>query len=328
MRDLRISVIDRCNLRCSFCMPGDREYSFLPRNELLTFEETTRLARIFLRLGVRKIRLTGGEPLLRTEIEKLVAMLAALEGLEDLALTTNGILLASRARALRDAGLNRVTVSFQSLDDAVATRINGRDVAVDAVLRGIDEAAAVGLAPVKINVVVMKGVNDAEVPAIARLFKEKGHVVRFIEYMDVGTLNDWDPERVLSADRILQGVAREMPLEPVKRAHPSDVALRFRYRDDGLEVGAIASVTQPFCGDCSRVRLSSDGQLFTCLFAQRGVDLKAPLRAGADEKDLESLVRSAWGERKDRYSEERTSALHQGLPLAASPKVEMFRIGG
>ncbi|MDX1383545.1 MAG: GTP 3',8-cyclase MoaA, partial [Thermoanaerobaculia bacterium] len=268
--DLRISVIDRCNFRCTFCMPAGNEYRFLPREQLLTFEEITRVARLFVAEGVTKLRLTGGEPLLRAELEKLVAMLADIPGVSDLALTTNGFLLPDKAERLRRAGLGRVTVSLQSLRDDVFGELNGLGYKVADVLAGIDAAAAAGLGPIKINVVVIKGVNDDEIGDIARFFKDKGHVVRFIEFMDVGTVNRWDPEQVVSAREILDRVAAVAPIEPVERQRPGEVASRYRYRDDGVEVGTISSVTAPFCGDCSRARLSAEGRLFTCLFAAEG----------------------------------------------------------
>jgi GTP 3',8-cyclase len=327
IRDLRISVIDRCNYRCTFCMPAGHVYRFLPRHELLSFEEITRLVGVFSGLGARKVRLTGGEPLLRTEIESLVGMLAGVSGVEDLALTTNGRLLGDHARALVDAGLRRVTVSVESLDDRVYGEMTGTGQPIGPVLDGIEAAARAGLGPIKINTVVQRGVNDHEVVDIARYFKERGHVVRFIEYMDVGTLNDWREADVLSAREIIERVRRELPLEPLPRRDPSDTALRFRYLDDGVEVGAIASITEPFCGACTRARLSSEGTLYTCLFATGGLDLKAPLRAGASDRELEALIRGRWQERTDRYSEERRERM-QGGGMPSEPKVEMYRIGG
>jgi len=327
LEDLRISVIDRCNFRCVFCMPGDRQYHFLPRAELLSFEEITRLARLFTRLGVRKIRLTGGEPLLRSDIEVLISMLAAIPEVEDIALTTNGALLERMATRLKRAGLNRVTVSLESLEDETFARINGLGHKVTPILAGIDEALRAGLGPVKINTVVIKGTNDHQLVDIARYFKERRCIVRFIEFMDVGTLNEWRLDRVVSAAEIVRRIHAELPLEALERRRPSDVALRYRHVDDGLELGVIASITAPFCGDCSRARLSSDGSLYTCLFATNGVDLKSPLRAGADDDELERLVRDVWSRREDRYSEER-SKLHQLGTAVPSRRVEMFRIGG
>ena len=327
LEDLRISVIDRCNFRCSFCMPASHVYHFLPKAEILSFEEITRLARAFTRLGVRKIRLTGGEPLLRVQIEKLVAMLASIDQITDLALTTNGLLLADHAADLRAAGLDRLTVSVPSLDPATFAEISGLGHRIEDVLRGIDAAERAGFSPIKINVVVIKGTNDGEVASIARYFKERGHVVRFIEYMDVGTLNHWEPESVVSSREILERIGREMPIEPAGRARASDVADRFRYLDDGVELGTIASVTEPFCGDCARGRITAEGQFYTCLFAAAGHDLKGPLRAGADDRELESLIAAIWRGRSDRYSEERAAALAAGRTEPV-PKVEMYRIGG
>ncbi len=327
--DLRISVIDRCNFRCTFCMPPDREYTFLPRAELLTFEEIARLAGIFADLGVRKLRLTGGEPLLRSELEVLIRMLAEIPGIEDLALTTNGFLLAEKARPLREAGLQRVTVSVESLRQETFGRLNGLGHPVQRVLDGIDAALAEGLGPIKVNTVVMKGVNDDEVVDIARYFKARGVVVRFIEYMDVGTLNGWELREVLSARDILARVGEALPLEELPRRRASDVALRYRYLDDGVEVGAIASVTEPFCGDCSRARLSSEGGLYGCLFASSGFDLKSLVRGDASDAQIRDVIAERWSYRDDRYSEERLIRLQRGtVDQVSEPKVEMYRIGG
>ncbi|MEM7351392.1 MAG: GTP 3',8-cyclase MoaA [Acidobacteriota bacterium] len=327
MSDLRISVTDRCNFRCTFCMPADRKYSFVPKPEILSFEEVTRLARLFVDQGVEKIRLTGGEPLLRSEIEHLVESLAQIEGLRDLALTTNAYLLPKMAERLRRAGLGRVTVSLHSLDPETFGRLSGLGIDLERVLAGIRAAVAAGLGPVKLNVVVMQGVNDHEIVDLARYGRDNGCVVRYIEYMDVGTLNAWDPARVVSAQQIVERIDQVFPLEPVGRVRAGDVADRYRYRDGGGEVGVITSVTQPFCGDCSRVRLSAEGKLYTCLFAAVGHDLKAPLRDGASDEELSQHIRSIWSQRTDRYSEERTAALESGRFVPAE-KVEMFRIGG
>ncbi len=327
MTDLRISVTDRCNFRCTFCMPASQQYRFLPREEILSFEEVTHLARIFVGLGVRKIRLTGGEPLVRTQLETLIRDLAKLDGVEDLALTTNGYLLAQQAEALAAAGLRRVTVSFHSLVPQVFGRINGLGMELDKVLAGLAAARKAGLGPIKLNVVPIKGMNDAEIVPLARWARDQGYTLRFIEYMDVGTVNSWDEGAVLSAREILESIDREMPLEPVNKNHPGDVADRYRYRDGGGEVGLIPSVTQPFCGDCSRVRLSAEGKLFTCLFGVVGHDLKEPLRRGASPQEIESLIRAIWQRRTDRYSEDRTAALRAGT-FQPTKKVEMFRIGG
>ncbi len=325
--DLRISVTDRCNFRCTFCMPAHQKYKFLPRPQILTFEETERLARIFVGLGARKLRLTGGEPLLRAEIETLISRLAAIDGVEDLALTTNAYLLADRAKDLVAAGLDRVTVSLHSLDPVTFGRINGLDLPLDRVLQGIDAAVAAGLGPVKLNVVVIQGTNDHELLDLARFGRDHGCVVRFIEYMDVGTVNAWDPEKVISARQIVERIGAEWPLEAVDKDHAGEVADRYRYVDGGGEIGVITSVTQPFCGDCSRARLSAEGKLFTCLFSAVGHDLKSPLRAGESDQELATRIREIWSRRTDRYSEERTAALRAGRFVPAD-KVEMFRIGG
>ena len=328
LRDLRISVTDRCNFRCPFCMPAEiygERYHFLPKAEILTFEEIARLAAIFVNLGVSKVRLTGGEPLLRSEIEVLVAQLAKIDGIEDLALTTNGYLLAQKAQALKDAGLQRVTVSLHSLDDEVFAKMNGLGFSTERVLEGIRRAAEVGLLPIKINVVVQKGVNGHTVVDVARFFKGLGHVVRFIEYMDVGNLNGWRMDQVVSADEIVRRIDTELPLEQVERNHRSEVALRYRYKDGGGEIGIIASVTKPFCGDCTRMRLSAEGRLYTCLFASEGHDLKGPLRAGANDNEIEEILRVIWSRRTDRYSEERAARIATG---AHTRKVEMYQLGG
>ncbi len=325
LRDLRISVTDRCNFRCGYCMPRELYgpgHAFLEHRELLTYEEIARLARLFLGLGVEKVRLTGGEPLLRRELEKLVAMLAALPGLRDLGLTTNGFLLAAQARGLAAAGLHRVTVSLDSLDEAVFQRMNGVGASVAAVLAGIEAAAAAGLRPIKINAVVQRGVNDHTILDLARHFKGSGHVVRFIEYMDVGGGNGWRLDDVVTSREIVATIARQLPLEPVGRDHPGEVAERWRYRDGSGEIGVISSISQPFCGDCSRVRLSPDGKLFTCLFAAAGFDLKALVRGGAGDAAIAAALAGAWSRRVDRYSESRAA-------LTVVPdRVEMSYIGG
>ena len=323
IHDLRISVTDRCNFRCVYCMPREvfgRDHAFLPRAELLTFEEIARLASLFVAAGVRKIRLTGGEPLVRRDLEKLVAMLAPLN--VDLTLTTNGSLLAAKARALRDAGLDRVTVSLDSLDDATFMAMNDAAVPVARVLEGIAAAAEAGFAQVKVNVVVKRGVNEDSVLSMARHFRGSGHVVRFIEYMDVGNSNGWRLDDVVTADEIVATLDAAFPLEPVPSDYPGEVATRWRYRDGTGEIGVIASVSRPFCGDCTRARLSADGSLYTCLFAARGHDLRGPLRAGASDSALREQVAAIWRGRDDRYSELR-SAQTLGLP-----RVEMSYIGG
>ena len=324
LRDLRISVTDRCNFRCVYCMPKEvfgRDYRFLAREKLLTFEEIARLARIFASLGVEKVRITGGEPLLRRELECLIAMLAPIPGL-DLTLTTNGSLLAEKARALKEAGLRRVTVSLDSLDDQVFKAMNDVDFSVDRVLAGIDVAARMGLTPTKINVVVKRGVNEHSILPMARYFRGTGHILRFIEYMDVGHSNGWRLDDVVSAAEIVAAIHAEMPIGPIEPNYRGEVADRWRYRDGSGEVGIIASVTQPFCKDCSRARLSADGQLFTCLFATRGHDLRSLLRGRASDGDVADAISRAWGARTDRYSEIR-SAKTVGLP-----KIEMSYVGG
>ena len=323
IRDLRISVTDRCNFRCVYCMPKEvfgRDYPFLPRAELLTFEEIERLARTFAGLGVEKIRITGGEPLLRRDLETLLAMLAAIPGV-DLTLTTNGALLARKAQALRDAGLNRITVSLDSLDDETFRAMNDVDFPVERVLAGIDAALAAGLEPVKVNVVVKRGLNEASVLDIARRFRGTGHTVRFIEYMDVGASNGWRLDDVVPAAEIVSMIGAEFPLEPLEAAYRGEVAERYRYLDGAGEIGVIASVTQPFCGDCTRARISADGKLYTCLFAVRGHDLRALLRSDSSG-DLEETIRAVWERRADRYSELRTAE------TSALRKVEMSYIGG
>ncbi len=325
-RDLRISVTDRCNFRCPYCMPAEiygARYEFLPRADLLTFEEIARLTRILVRLGAVKARLTGGEPLVRNDVEKLVAQLAKIEGVEDLTLTTNGYLLDQKAQALKDAGLQRVTVSLDSLDDEVFKTMNGRGFGTEKVLKGIEAAERAGLVPIKVNTVVQREVNDHTVVDLARYFKERGHIVRFIEYMDVGNLNGWKLDQVVSGGEIVDRIDAEMPLEPIESNYPGEVARRYRYRDGAGEIGVITSVTSPFCGDCTRMRLSPDGTIFTCLFASTGTDLREPLRSGAGDDEIEAIVRRTWGARIDRYSEDRAS-----LTEPRREKVEMYHIGG
>ena len=326
LRDLRISVTDRCNFRCTYCMPAEifgERYQFLPKSDLLTFEEIARLVRLFARLGVHKVRLTGGEPLVRQQIERLVEQIAAVDGIDDVALTTNGFLLPQKAGALRAAGLRRVTISLDSLDDGVFRRMNGDRAGVEHVLAGIDAARQAGFAPIKINAVVQRGVNDHTLVDLARFGKENGYIVRFIEFMDVGTRNGWAMEHVVSADEIISRIDAEMPLEPVPPNYPGEVARRYRFRDGSGEIGVIASVTKPFCGNCTRLRLSPEGSLFTCLFAAAGTDLRAPLRAGASDDELEQIVHGVWTRRADRYSE-----LRSALAEPRQRKVEMYHIGG
>ena len=325
LRDLRVSVTDRCNFRCTYCMPKEvygRQFRFLPRPELLTFEEITRLVRVVVALGVRKVRLTGGEPLLRRDLPVLVGQIAGVAGLEDLALTTNGLLLPRLAAPLREAGLHRVTVSLDSVDDPVFRAMNDVDVPLARVVEGIDAAVAAGLRPVKLNAVIRRGVNDAGVLDLARFARERGCVLRFIEFMDVGSTNGWRLEEVVPAAEILERIDAELPLEPVVPSYPGEVAGRYRYRDGGGEIGMIASVTQPFCRDCTRARLSADGRLHTCLFAASGTDLRGPLRDGAGDAELGELIAGVWRARRDRYSELRSER------TAGVRRIEMSYIGG
>jgi GTP 3',8-cyclase len=323
LRDLRISVTDRCNFRCVYCMPKEvfgKDYAFLERRALLSFEEITRLVRVFQRLGIEKIRLTGGEPLVRRNLEQLIGMLAEL-GL-DLTLTTNGSILAKKAQALKAAGLERVTVSLDALDDAIFMRMNDVDFPVARVIEGIDAAAAAGLTPIKVNMVVKRGMNEHQILPMARFFRERGHILRFIEYMDVGATNGWRLDDVVTAREIVEMINAEMPLEPVDPNYTGEVAERWRYKDGSGEIGVIASVTQAFCRDCTRARISTEGKLYTCLFATEGTDLRTLLREGASDEDIEQKVRAVWTRRADRYSEIRTS---QTAPLK---KIEMSYIGG
>jgi cyclic pyranopterin phosphate synthase len=323
LHDLRISVTDRCNFRCVYCMPKEvfgRDHRFLERRELLSFEEIERLALAFVAHGVEKIRITGGEPLVRRDLERLIEKLAAIDSL-DLTLTTNGSLLPEKAQALREAGLRRVTVSLDSLDDDVFTAMNDVDFPVERVLAGIDAAAAAGL-PVKVNMVVKRGLNEGSVLPMARLFRERGHILRFIEYMDVGHSNGWRLDDVVPAAEIVAAIDAELPIEPAEPNYRGEVARRWRYRDGSGEIGVIASVTQPFCGDCTRARLSAEGRLYTCLFGVRGHDLRGLVRGGATDEELRREISRVWGRRTDRYSEIRSAN------TADSPRVEMSYIGG
>jgi len=324
LHDLRISVTDRCNFRCVYCMPKEKfgaDHQFLERKALLSFEEITRLARVFKTHGVEKIRLTGGEPLVRRNVEQLVKLLAAIPGL-DLTLTTNGSLLAKKAQALRDAGLKRITISLDSMDDAVFKAMNDVDFPVARVIEGIDAAAAAGFAPIKINMVVKRGLNEHSILPMARFFRERGHILRFIEYMDVGATNGWRLDDVVSAREIVDIISREMPLEPADPNYTGEVAERWRYKDGSGEIGVIASVTQAFCRDCTRARISTEGQLYTCLFATSGHDLRSLLRGGASDDELSSAIGKVWTARADRYSEIR------GAHTAPLKKIEMSYIGG
>jgi cyclic pyranopterin phosphate synthase len=323
MRDLRISVTDRCNFRCVYCMPRevfDSSYRFLPHEAILSFEEIARLARVFVGLGVNKLRLTGGEPLVRRNLDRLVAMLAELDA--EVTLTTNGSLLARQAAALKKAGLDRVTVSLDSLDDATFRRMNDADFPVAKVIDGIETAAAAGLGPVKINMVVKRGVNDQSIVQMAERWRGTGHIIRFIEYMDVGSTNGWKMDDVISSAEVVRRIGARWPLEPIDANYPGEVAERWRYRDGGGEIGVISSVTQAFCSSCTRMRLSTEGSLFTCLFAQSGHDLKGLLRNGASDDELRNEIAAVWQKRADRYSEIRTEF------TAQHKKVEMSYIGG
>ncbi|MEE2754997.1 MAG: GTP 3',8-cyclase MoaA [Candidatus Latescibacterota bacterium] len=327
LHDLRISVTDRCNFRCPYCMPAEtfgERYEFLPRQEILTFEEIERIARVCTDLGVSKVRVTGGEPLLRREIESLIQSLSAIRGVDDLTLTTNGSLLSDKASALKAAGLNRITISLDSIDPKVFRLMTGRDESLNVVLDALKEANQAGLGPIKVNAVVKQGVNDHTFVDLARHFHGSGHIVRFIEYMDVGNRNNWQLNHVVPADEIISRINDVLPLEPIDANYTGEVARRYRYKDGGGEIGVIASVTQPFCGDCTRLRLSTDGKLFTCLFASSGTDLRDFLRKGASDQDLRQRIESVWSRRDDRYSEIRTDRTSMGR----LKKVEMYQIGG
>ncbi|MDG2335305.1 MAG: GTP 3',8-cyclase MoaA [Myxococcota bacterium] len=327
LRDLRISVTDRCNFRCTYCMPAEifgEQYTFLPREEILTFEEIERLVRLMAPLGVRKLRITGGEPLLRHGLHELVRQLSAVEGIGDLALTTNGTLLERMAGQLRREGLGRLTVSLDSLDPEVFSQLNGGKLSLDRVLSGVAAAERAGFDSIKINCVVQKGVNDHTLLDLARHFKGTGHIVRFIEFMDVGTRNGWELGQVVPAAEILAQIESEFPLEPLESSYSGEVARRWGYRDGEGEIGIITSVSNPFCGGCTRARLTTDGQLVTCLFASGGVDLRTPLREGASDDELRATIRGIWSRRSDRYSEERTEGLGSNRP----DRVEMYQIGG
>ncbi|PWB70970.1 MAG: GTP 3',8-cyclase MoaA [Anaerolineales bacterium] len=324
LRDLRISVTDRCNFRCVYCMPKEifgSDYPYLPHSEVLTFEETARLARIFVEHGVQKIRITGGEPLVRKDLHLLIGMLSKIPDL-DLTMTTNGSLLARQAQALKEAGLKRVSVSLDSLDNEVFKSMNDVDFPVEKVIEGMDAAAAAGMGPIKVNMVVKRGVNEKSVLPMARYFREKGYILRFIEYMDVGHTNGWRTNEVVSAKEIVKMIDAEMPLEPLDPNYRGEVAERWRYRDGSGEIGVIASVTQPFCRDCNRARLSAEGKLYTCLFAVKGHDLKSLVRGGATDEEISKKITHLWGRRSDRYSELRSEN------TVDLPKVEMSHIGG
>ena len=331
VRDLRISVTDRCNFRCPYCMPAEifgERYEFLKREEILSFEEIVRLARIFVGFGVEKLRITGGEPLVRSDVASLIEELASIEGVTDLAMTTNGFLLPRYAQALKDAGLDRLTISLDALDDDVFKQMSGRPYGPEKVLEGIEAARDAGFSPLKINAVVQRGVNEQTIVDTAEYFRGTGDIVRFIEFMDVGSLNDWDLSQVVSGKEIIDMIASEFPLEPVNPNYRGEVASRYRYLDGAGEIGVITSVTQPFCGDCTRARLTTEGRLVTCLFATRGTDLKEPLRSGASDNELREIIEGVWLSRRDRYSELRSANTDMVRVGSGREKIEMFRLGG
>ena len=331
VRDLRISVTDRCNFRCPYCMPAEifgERYEFLKREEILSFEEIVRLTRLFVGVGVKKVRITGGEPLVRAQVTELVAQLAEIDGVEDLAMTTNGFLLPRYAKDLKDAGLDRLTVSMDALDDDVFKEMSGRPYGPEKVIEGMDAAREAGFSPLKINTVVQRGVNEHTILATAEYFRETGDIVRFIEFMDVGTLNDWDLSQVVSGKEIVDIIDAEYPLEPIDANYRGEVASRYRYVDGQGEIGVITSVTQPFCGDCTRARLTTEGRLVTCLFATTGTDLKGPMRAGASDDELNEIIERVWLNRRDRYSELRSSNTDLTGAATGREKIEMFRLGG
>lgn len=321
LKDLRISVTDRCNFRCFFCMPPGKEVEFIDRKDLLTYEEIRRIVLLLIPKGLKKVRITGGEPLMRAHLENLIEMLSGLEGLRDIALTTNGYNLIEKAKALRDKGLTRITVSLPTLRRERLSKIVGRPVELERVIEGIEEALRVGFDVVKINAVVVRGVNDDEILDIAEFCRDRGLVLRFIEYMDVGTLNSWSMDMVVSAEEILSTLSKRYSLEEIGR-EGSETAIRYRYKDTGLEVGVIASVTKPFCRGCTRLRLSADGYLFTCLFSEKGFNVKRLLREGASDEEIGMRIEELWRAREDRYSEMRFSL------SGKRQRVEMFRVGG
>ena len=330
VRDLRISVTDRCNFRCPYCMPAEvygERYEFLPRPHILSFEEIERLTRLFVRIGVSKVRITGGEPLVRVNLPDLVSKLCVIDGINDVALTTNGYLLENNAQQLKDAGLNRLTVSLDSIDPDVFKEMSGRPQGPTNTLAGIKTAASLGFKQIKINVVVQRGVNEHTLVDTARYFKGTGAIVRFIEFMDVGTKNGWEVSQVFTSDEVIQANNTEFPLEPIEPNYKGEVASRYRYVDGSGEIGVISSVSKPFCGDCTRARLSTDGKLITCLFASGGTDLKTPMRSGATDAELAAIINKVWTGRNDRYSELRSNDTEFENDSDDS-KVEMYYIGG
>ncbi|WP_226376902.1 GTP 3',8-cyclase MoaA [Oceanobacillus halotolerans] len=325
LKDLRISVIDQCNLRCTYCMPKEifgEDYPFLPESELLSFDEIVRLAESFAKLGVEKIRITGGEPLMRKDLDQLIARLTKISGIKDIALTTNGIFLPKKAKKLKEAGLQRVNISLDAIEDDAFKEINGKGVVTLPVLKGIEAAQAAGL-QVKINTVVKKGMNESQILPMARHFKDTDVILRYIEFMDVGNHNGWDFNNVVSKKNIIDKIHEEMPLEPAEENYYGEVASRYRYKDGGGEIGVISSVTDSFCGTCTRIRLSADGKLYTCLFASDGYDIREKLRKGYTDEQLSNALEQLWGKRKDRYSDERAENKHHDRK-----KIEMSYIGG
>ncbi|MBO55288.1 MAG: GTP 3',8-cyclase MoaA [Dehalococcoidia bacterium] len=328
LKDLRISVTDRCNFRCTYCMPAEifgESYEFLPKEEILSFEEITKLATIFVELGVEKIRITGGEPLMRSNLEQLVLLLNRVHGIQDLTLTTNGYLLEQQAEALKKSGLGRITISLDTLDDELFKTMNGRGFDTKRVLAGIQAAQRSGLSPIKINAVVQKNVNENTIVDLAKHFKGTGIIVRFIEYMDVGNLNAWRLNEVVPASDIFDKINSELPLEPLSQNYAGEVASRYKYRDGSGEIGIISSVSQPFCGACTRARLSTDGRLYTCLFGETGLNLRDPMRDGATSEQLKALITTCWEKRDDKYSEDRTV---NSAGQSSNKKIEMYQIGG
>jgi len=330
IRDLRISVTDRCNFRCPYCMPAEvygEKYEFLPRPHILSFEEIERLTRLFVRIGVSKVRITGGEPLVRANLPDLISKLGVIDGIDDIALTTNGYLLENNATELKDAGLNRLTISLDSIDPDVFKEMSGRPQGPENTLAGIKAAASLGFEQIKINVVVQRGVNEHTLVDTARYFKGTGVIVRFIEFMDVGTKNGWELSQVFTSTEVIHAINAEFPIEPIEPNYKGEVASRYRYVDGSGEIGVISSVSKPFCGDCTRARLSTDGKLITCLFASGGTDLKTPMRSGATDAELAEIITSVWTGRSDRYSELRSRDTEFNSDSDVS-KVEMYYIGG
>ena len=331
VRDLRISVTDRCNFRCPYCMPAEifgERYEFLKRDQILTFEEIVRLTRLFVEFGVQKVRITGGEPLVRSDVTHLIADLASIPGVTDLAMTTNGFLLPRYAEDLKRAGLDRLTVSLDSLDKDVFSQMSGRPYGPEKVLEGIEAAKDAGFSPLKINAVVQRGINDHTIVDTAAHFRGTGDIVRFIEFMDVGNLNNWDLKQVVSGKEVIETIDAVFPLEPIDANYRGEVASRYRFQDGQGEIGIITSVTQPFCGDCTRARLTTEGRLVTCLFATRGTDLKGPMRAGANDEEICAIIERVWSTRRDMYSELRSSNTDLTEVGSGREKIEMFRLGG